>query len=274
MKLSEQESDLFLEVMWPLQHYVCGRLGVVPGVDSLEDFKALGSDQKFLVRESLFDNPQLVDEFIAENPAGLGEEQLSVAQGWKHFVRGDFYMERFLKNYAIFIQSERVYAVSGIHNSFDEMFPKSYLPMLVKATLLPIRDKIVYDGFLNPYNLFFGNEIKSELRETYLMAKQDGKIIFSLPATGQVSPVPGPEPVQPVDWSRELQQLTAISRTLKGGAGQPAINAVVFGLVKSSIAFTKKALSSPSDSGGLFTDFDKVEKAVKKVREALYRMEQ
>lgn len=258
--------------MWPLQHYVCGKSGVVPDVDSLEDFKALGSDKKFLVRESLFDNPHLIDEFVAENPAGLGEEQLSVARGWKHFVKGDFYMERFLKNYAIFIQSKRVYAVFGIHNSFDEIFPKSYLPMLVKATLLPIRDKIIYDGFLNPYNLSFGNEAKSQLQEIYRTAKQNRKIIFSLPGTGQVSPA-GPEPVQPVDWSRELQQLTAISRTLKGGAGQPAINAVVFGLVKSSIAFTKKALSSPSDIDGLFTDLDKVEKAVKKVRNALYRME-
>ncbi|MBT8421073.1 MAG: hypothetical protein KJO08_09460 [Gammaproteobacteria bacterium] len=272
MKLPEEEATLFFDVMWPLQHYANKKLGTIPGVESLEDLLALDSDKKFLVRESLFENPRIIDRFVAENPNGFDDERLSIAHGWRHFIEGDFYIERFLKKYAVFVQSEQVYAVFSLRNSFDEMFPRSYLPMHVKAILLPFRDKIIYDGFMRPYNVLFGDGIKSDLKEIYMKAKQNGKIIFSL-GTGDLTSPAGDEPIPSVDWSRELQELMAISKTLKGGAGQPMINAVVFGLVRASIEFADKALSDSMDINMLLADFSKVQRALKKVEDTLYRME-
>ena len=37
MKLSQQEADLFFKLMWALQFYVNRQLGLVPGVESVED---------------------------------------------------------------------------------------------------------------------------------------------------------------------------------------------------------------------------------------------
>jgi len=64
--------------------------------------------------------------------------------------------------------------------ALDENFPKFLLPSRVKTILLPFQDKIVYDGFLLPYQIIFGGGIKAELKEIYLKAKRKGKIITSL----------------------------------------------------------------------------------------------
>ena len=63
--------------------------------------------------------------------------------------------ERYLKNYAVFIASDqKVYAVLGIYDAFEDLYPRSGLPLLVKAVLLPFKDSIIYDGLLQRYNMF------------------------------------------------------------------------------------------------------------------------
>ena len=66
------------------------------------------------------------------------------------------------------------------------MFPRSYLPVYIKTVLLPFKDKIIYDGLMQTYNIHFGGGIKRSLKETYMKAKQNGKIITSLGEGGRI----------------------------------------------------------------------------------------
>ncbi len=77
------------------------------------------------------------------------------------FINGNFFIERTLKKYAIFIneETEDVYGVLGLYDSLEEIIPKNMFPVYVKAILLPLKDKIVYDGLLQTYSLFFGKGI-------------------------------------------------------------------------------------------------------------------
>ena len=80
------------------------------------------------------------------------------------------------------VEDDHVYLVSGLNSSIEEMFPPDYfsLPVLVRATLLPFKGKIITDGLVQRYNIFSGGGIKKILRETYSEAKKNGRVVTSL----------------------------------------------------------------------------------------------
>src|SRR5262245_34210650 len=126
MKLSPEDVILFYKLMWPLQFYVNRKFNILPDVDSVEayanhyDFEA-----KLPVRNAIYENVGLIDAFVDENPAQLSDEELAIVGSWKNFVAGDFYIERFLKQGAIFINSgasPQVYLVLGLTDSLEEKF--------------------------------------------------------------------------------------------------------------------------------------------------------
>ena len=181
MILAPSEQSLFFKLMLPLQFFVNEKLGVLPEVVTFEDYCKAPMQEKFKVRNALFENIGSIDEFIDENPPDIPMRELAAVSRWKKFVRGDFFIERYLKTHAVFITDDaEVYAVHGLTESPAEYFPKFTLPVRVNAVLLTFQDKIVIDGFFLPYRVVFGGGIKSELKEIYNSAKQKGEIITIL----------------------------------------------------------------------------------------------
>ena len=147
MKLSKQDADLFFELMWALQYFVNQKLRLLSTIKTLEEYIACSTEEKMKVRQALYEQPELIDAFIDENPRQFSEDKLEVLKRWKQYIAGDFYIERMLKKYTIFISSDNsVYAVLALHDAFEDMLYKGQLPVLVKAVLLPFKGKIVYDG--------------------------------------------------------------------------------------------------------------------------------
>jgi hypothetical protein len=273
MKLSKQDADLFFTLMWPLQFFVHQRLHILPNVDTLQAYIACPADLKWQVRQALYEHVDLIDAFIQENPHHFSEEKLALIATWKHYQSGDFYIERLLKTHAIFISAEdKVYAVLALYDSFQDMFHRSQFPVLVKAVLLPFKGKIIYDGLLQGYSIFFGRGISSELKETYMVAKQHGRIIESLPAD---SPLPQATRRQTPtrDWRPELDELTAQAKKLRAGSDQPPVLGPTFALVKVSVELAQCAVANPNDLATLGKALQKVGRAMGKVETTLDRAE-
>ncbi|CAN5465905.1 hypothetical protein BH24DEI1_BH24DEI1_20170 [soil metagenome] len=269
MKLSRQEADLFFELMWALQSFVNQNLRLHPEIATLEDYRACSSETKLSVRRALFASPELIDAFIEKNPQGYAEDRLAVIAGWKHVVAGEFYIERLLKKHAVFISGDdRVYGVLALHDGFQDIVPRS-LPFLVKAVLLPFKGKIIYDGLLEGYNVSFGRGISAGLKESYLAAKQRGRIIESLPEGAQ-APAKGQREAAR-DWRPELDELVARAEKLRGGSGQPPLNSAAFRLVKASLALARTAAQDPDDLAGLWSALKKVAQAAARVERSLER---
>jgi hypothetical protein len=273
MKLIQQDANLFYTLMWSLQFFVNQRLNISPELDTLEEYETCASDVKLKVREALYEHIDLIDAFIHANPDGFSEDMLAIIASWKHFVAGDFYIERYLKKYAVFISSDdNVYAVLGIYDAFEDLFHRSRLPTYVKAVLLPFKDHIIYDGLLQGYNVFFGRGISSNLKETYMAAKQNGRIIESLPTGSSVPKVRKPQkPTR--DWRPELDDLAAKAKTLHASSDQPPVFSPSFTLVKASLELAQAAVSNPDDVTTLWSALKKVNRAVNKVETTLYRAE-
>jgi len=163
MKLTPQDAQLFFKLMWSLQYYVNLKMAILPTIKSVERFAQLSSTEKLPVRDALYDNIELIDSYLEENPQGFSQEELEIVKSWKKFQRGDYFIERLLKRYAIFIESGKVYGVVALYDSFEEMLAYVRLPYYVKAVLLPFKGKIIYDGILQGYAVSFGGGIRGLL---------------------------------------------------------------------------------------------------------------
>jgi hypothetical protein len=273
MKLSTQDADLFFELMWSLQFFVNQQLRVLPHVESLEAYRDCSTEEKMRVREALYANSELIDAFVEKNPAQFSSENLEIISQWKRFIVGQFYIERFLKKYAIFIsKDEQVYGVLALHDAFDAMFYPEQLPVLVKAVLLPFKGQIIYDGLLQSYNVLFGRGISSDLKELYMAAKQQGRIIESLePGRGPTTIEKSRKPRK--DWRPELDELMVKAKTLRAGSDQPAILGPAFSLVKASVELAQSAAHNPDDVYELWDCLRKVGRAAASVETTLHRAE-
>jgi hypothetical protein len=272
MKLDRDEADLFFDLTWRLQFYVNRKNGIINGIATVEEYIELPQDKKMLVRNSLYDSLGLIDDYIGENPDKLSDEKLGIVEQWKLFIRGEFHIERYLKNYAIFIGGDNVYGVVGLYQSFDEIFTRRYLPVYVKTVLLPFKGKLVYDGLMETYNIHFGGGIKRSLKEAYMTAKQNDEIVTQLDNddSGDTAAV---QEVLQKDWSKEMAQLILTARKLKGGAGQPVINGAAFALVRATIELANRVVLDSEDVDVLDKELRRVKRAARKIETIMYRME-
>jgi hypothetical protein len=270
MNLSIEDVDLFLKLTLSLQFYVNQKLEILPAITTLEKFENLPTPEKLQVRDALYDNIDLIDPYLVENPQNFLMEELVIVESWKKFVRGDFFIERLLKKHAIFIEGEKVYAVLGLHDSFEDIFDRRGLPYYVKAVLLPFRDHIIYDGFLQGYNVMFGSGIKFDLKETYMTAKQNNRIIQSFNPKRQAEiEARKKKPIK--DWGPTLEDISRQVKKLRSSGGAPAIHSPAFGLAKASIEFAKQAVENPEDTDTLWKSLEKIERAIRRAETVLYR---
>jgi hypothetical protein len=113
MQVTVEEGKLFYKLFSALLGYVNRKLDVVPEQFSeSSEYTSLPPQTRGKVRDALFEHRELIDQFVAENPAGLSPEDLEIVASWKHALVGRFYIFRYLKKHTIFL-SER-----GPHNRY------------------------------------------------------------------------------------------------------------------------------------------------------------
>lgn len=275
MKLSPADGQLFMSLMLSLQWYVNQQAQILLKIKTFEDFCATDVEEKIQVREHLFSHLELIDKFIKDNPNDLDEDSLSIISGWKTFIRGDFFIERFLKKHSIFIgSSDNVYAVLGLTDAPSEFIDKRNLPIRIETILLPFKRKIVYDGFLRFYNIYFGGGIRSELKQIYLIAKDNGTIIQTFDTLDDDNSAKNKKPAgkstarakSAQDWEPLLSDLAKTAKLLRGGGGQPATYSPAFSLVRASIELAQ--LVTEDDA-----EFNKISKKAGRIDTLLNQLE-
>jgi len=275
MKLSPEDTALFYKLLWPLQFYLNQHLKIIPDVESVEEYRGLRTqDEKLQVRDAVYKNIHLLDAFTAENPAGFSADELAIVRNWKHFVAGKFYIERFLKKAAYFITADgppTIYAVLGIQDSIKDIFAYRNPPILVEAVLLPFKGRIIHDGILQPFNVYFGSGIRGDLKEIYMAAKQNGRIIESLePGRSGEERKAGRQVVER-DWRPEVEAIVKASKKLKG-QGVP-IQSEAFALLKASARLAQAAVENPDDLDAVWDEERKVIRALNRLETVLHRSE-
>ena len=206
MQVSYNEGKLFYKLYAVLLSFINGKLKVVPKQFSdSREYTAMPPETRLAVRDALYEHRDLIDEFVQENPASLSVDEVAIVASWKHALVGQFYIFRYLSNYTIFLGSggkpNKAYGVLALADPFEDVVGP-YLPRLIHAVLLPLKDKIIYDGLLSGHNITFGGGVKRMLNEEYRQAKEAFGIITSLPEGER-------PPKKPKGQPKRVERLTA-----------------------------------------------------------------
>ena len=126
MNLHPDDGRLFYKLFSALLGYVNRKLGIVPEQFTVEsEYTSLPPQTRGKVRDALYEHRELIDQFIAENPAGLSPEELEIVASWKHALVGKFYIFRYLKTHTIFINISnkpyKAYGVLGLADPIEEV---------------------------------------------------------------------------------------------------------------------------------------------------------
>ena len=141
--------------------------------------------------------------------------------------------------------------------------------MRVRTVLLPFKGQIVYDGLMQPYRVIFGGGIKGELKETYLTAKQNCRVITSLgePIYAQA----GDETITLPDNGPTITELQKMARKLRGSKDAPAVWTPSFKLAQAALDLAAAAIHSPDNVADLWVEYGKVMKLTSRMENILMR---
>lgn len=168
MKLKQDEIGLFFKLHDHLLLYVNRQKNVIGKVSSVGNLRAVGPDKLGRIREKLLKDLTLIDSFRRENPFFFAENELKIVESWKKGIHDLFFIVKYDKEHTIFYhpKTKKCYGVLYLNDSFEDVLGP-YLPIYVRAWLIPLNGKIIYDGLLNPYPITFGGGMRKSLKAEY-----------------------------------------------------------------------------------------------------------
>ena len=180
MTLTEIEYKEFLRIHLYLLFYVGQRQKIISTSLTFEKFVNLDLKIKVECRDRLIENDKFIDDYLLLNFHRLTTEQISILTGFKKKITGDFIIYKCLTNFAIFLNTKdnKFYAVKALGDRFDEFFDR--FPVLVKATILPFKDTIIYDGFIKPTGFYFSSGVTTTMNDDYMEAKKQNTILTTI----------------------------------------------------------------------------------------------
>lgn len=187
--IPEDKVKRFFHMYHWLLLYVNNNHKFLDGLHDPDDLFKLSPENLGKIKDKLYASPDQIDSFVRDNPANFTPDDLKIISSWKNFVRGRFYIVRYLKNHAVFLEekpSAKAYGVLGLVTPIDEMMG-STLPRIVEAVLLPYNGNIIYDGTFTSYNVFLGPGIRKNINDIFNQAKSGFGIITSLPFDSEKS---------------------------------------------------------------------------------------
>lgn len=165
VQLTEPEVKDFFRLINGLMLYTNGQLGIHPKIQDVKKLVAAGAGPQADLCKAFYDDTSIIERYAGANPDGLSAEDLATVRSWRFFVRGKFLVYRYTEDYTTFIYMEcgdppKAYAVLSLNTPLGMMLGPN-LPVMVEATLLPFRSRIIHDGIISTYSVCFGKGFAS-----------------------------------------------------------------------------------------------------------------
>lgn len=179
MILSVEDSTLFYDLWKPLLQYANKRTKMFPEINFRKD-KAIDVQCGCDMAEWIWSHIEIIDDYLKEHP-GMKEDHKNILSSWKRCIHDHWFVERHLKSGSVFLgKSPYVFLVQGIVSSFEEMIGMYGTPVMIEATLIPFRDRIITDGLVRAVPIQIGSNMKASMKDEYMAAKKNGSIFTSL----------------------------------------------------------------------------------------------
>ena len=189
MILSDEEYDAILRTRLPLLLYAARKLERHEYLTTVEDLGNLTLEELFALSVTMCNRGDLIDDYVEENPDGLTGDDLALVNGYRHARYGRYIMLRHLKRHTILLGPEDppvAYGIVGLTEMLSEVFPDP--PALVETVLLPLGERITFDGAILDACVTFGPGVRRSFEQEYREAKARFGVVKSLPFTPQERP--------------------------------------------------------------------------------------
>lgn len=205
--------------------FVIEQLKLVEGdASTLLVYATLPAGKQQQVERAFLGHVDLVEAFIAANPAGLSQTELEVVSTWRHLVFGRFIALRQLKKHLILLPCDgtsAAYGVTGLVDPIERVIGQP-LPAMIEIVLLPFRGRITYAGIVSRFNVTFGPGSRRGFEQAFRAVKANNRFVTSLPVlpAAPTGKPPGKSPMpkinrtarRPVPTAREiLTQVVAMT---------------------------------------------------------------
>lgn len=279
MNLPKVETDLFYKLHGSLLAFANRELKILPPGTPPEQIRKQPLDQIVKLRDACYDKPAILEQYLTTNPDRFPTDELLIVASWRHRITGEFYIMRYLKTYTVFMSLKEpihLYGVLGLIDPLEVVLRGAPLPTMVLATLLPFRDRIIYDGLISPYRVFFGPGIRRSANETYSRLKEREGIIESLVGPdGQLQirtslARKGPAKAAP-DWRAAVDQIVAQAEKMR--QADTKLQGAAFGLLRAAASLAQATLLEQDAEDEAAKRMKSVRAAVTKIEKLLYEEE-
>lgn len=182
MILTNEEAKQFYDLWIPLLDFVNQKYRLIKELYGMTSPKELPLQSAALISFKLWENKDIIDEFVQSDFKEMDEEGIEIVNSWKKAIHGEFIVDRHLRNGSVLISTDNseVYIVKGIYSSWREILENFPIPQIVDATIMPFKDVIIHDGIVAPYGVCFDREMSEDSKQIYLMAKANGNLHYNL----------------------------------------------------------------------------------------------
>ena len=156
MILSRLQCRRFFALFDALTVYANGWLDVVEEAELMAGGpRGIDEQAQAEVSRELWQNLNVIDDFVRENPAGLTTGELACVSSWRDGLTDTFLVDVFPDGEIKFVGGGYAFEVTGLSKEIATMIPE--LPAAVQATLLPFDGRIVFAEYLGLLAIDFGD---------------------------------------------------------------------------------------------------------------------
>jgi len=178
MFLSVNEKKLFFKNWLKLLIFVNDKYNIIENFGAPKSPVGLKIDELIKIRKKLWENSFLINEYL--ETTRIKKEDKNIVDSWNKFIKGKFLFIKSLKKYSVFMdfENKKLYGVCGISSPIIDIVP--HIPIMIKTTIIPFNDKIIFDGLIEMDNVSFGKNMRQSFNEEYIETKKKNGIINML----------------------------------------------------------------------------------------------
>lgn len=179
--IEESESRLFFVLKNLLLNYTNKKYNINKNIKDLIDISSGTPEDLIPIRNKLWSDDYILKSYIRENPDNLLDDEIEILKEWdKKKLNKEFMLYKYEKEYALFLSDDYIYYVKGLRDTIRNLVPENKLPQFVKTVLLPYRGHIVYDSYIESFNMVLGPGIKKNWDEKYKKMLKENKVKYTL----------------------------------------------------------------------------------------------
>ena len=128
-----------------------------------------------LTTDELWQNVDIIKDFVRENPNRLSKENLGLVRKWTYAHTDIVYIAVCSDGQARFLVGDYAVEVCGMSKDIATSLPQ--LPILARTTLLPFGDYVVYDQMIDELSFDLPTELTEDFEKGLAEAMEAGRVI-------------------------------------------------------------------------------------------------